>query len=113
MTNRISTHGPATKMCKCKYKRCQREFASPQALAMHIGRVHTKTIPTASAKRASNNHKPKAKRPYTKRQLVPVAPLATHECCVTGPGLRVEFTAALLPTILHTIALALGGKKGR
>jgi hypothetical protein len=108
MTNRISTHGPATKLCKCKYKRCQREFASPQALAMHIGRVHTKTIPTASAKRASN-HKPK--RRYTKRQ-VPTAPPAA-ECCVTGPGLRVEFTAALLPTILHTIALALGGKKGR
>jgi len=77
---------------------------------MHIGRVHTKTIPTASAKRAATNHKPK--RPYTKRQA-PTVPVTAHECCVTGPGLRVEFTAALLPTILHTIALALGGKKGR
>lgn len=55
----------------------------------------------------------KVKRPYTRRAvLAAVAAPAVPECAITGPGLRIEFSSALLPTILHTIALALGGKKG-
>ena len=179
--NRLSTHGPKlVGQHACDYKHCDKSFSTPQGLAMHIGRVHTKSIPTASSKAVSKglkaarngeNHKgkltpdqkavlvqflaekrgkfptkvaaftaaldhagatgvvtansttverycrkaarfeapPKCK--YTKRaaQMPVVVPSA--ECVLTGPGMRIEFAAALMPTILHTIALAIGGKK--
>ena len=178
--NRLSTHGPkSVGQHVCTYKRCDKSFSTPQGLAMHIGRVHTKTIPTASSRAVSNglkaarnghSHKgkltpdqkgvviqfiaekrdkfptklacfqaalehadaagvitanstsvdryckkaerfgTKPKRKYTKRASIPV--IATNpsalECKIEGPGLRIEFSAAILPTILHTIAMSIG-----
>lgn len=178
--NRLSTHGPkSVGQHACDYKHCDKSFSTPQGLAMHIGRVHTKTIPTASSravskglKAARNGHNRKGKltpdqkgviiqflaekrgqfptkvaaftaaldhagatgvvtanstsvdryckkaekfgdrpkRKYTKRASIPV--IATNpsalECKIEGPGLRIEFSAAILPTILHTIAMSIG-----
>ena len=169
--NRISTHGSeAVGEHTCAYKKCGKSFNTVSGLAMHVGRIHTKTINT-SAEVASNGSKverngrtrgkltkdqklaivqflaekrtqfptkvaafkaaldhagatgvvtanstsvdryfKKLKRKYTKRGEQPVLETST-ECVLTGPGMRIEFSAALLPTVLHTIALSLGGKK--
>lgn len=186
-TNRISTHGPdiVGGDHACPYKKCNgRGFKNVQALNMHIGRVHTKVIPTASSAAVSKGLKAarngkhrsnlnsdqkqvivqfiaenrdrfdtkkavfeaaldhagatgvitnnstnvdrynkkadkagvRAKRKYTRRAQAPTIPViptnpSALECVVTGPGLRIEFSAAILPTILHTIAMSIGNEK--
>jgi len=38
-------HGPnAVGMHECSYEHCDKSFNTPQGLAVHIGRVHTKVI---------------------------------------------------------------------
>ena len=113
--NRLSTHGPAVvgqkkkyRTHKCSYKGCKKAFTSEQALAMHVGRKHTHTICNASSKAiAAGVAKRRAKR-HAKFNGVSVVEAPKSECSITGPGLRIEFTPALLPTLLHTIALSLG-----
>ena len=185
--NRISTHGPDVVGGEhaCPYKKCKgRGFKSAQAVNMHIGRVHTKVIPTASSasvskgKKAARNGKhrnslsrdqkevivqfiaenrnrfetkkaafeaaldhagatgvvtnnstnvdryskkaakfgAKAKRRYTRRTPEPSIPIiptnpSAMECSIAGPGLRIECSAKILPTILHTIAMSIGNQK--
>ena len=172
--NRISTHGSeAVGEHTCAYKKCGKSFNTASGLAMHVGRIHTKTIPTVTHQAARNGHGrgkltkeqklaliqflvknhsrfstksaaftaaldhagatgiisnnstsvdryfkkaagagKSATRKYTRRALATVLPTASSsDCVLTGPGMRIEFSAALLPTVLHTIALSLGGRK--
>jgi hypothetical protein len=106
--NRISTHGPKElaprkyRTHKCSHKGCSKAFTSAQALAMHVGRKHTHTIMNGKVHRKAHRNT-KAAEPVVDQ---------AHALLI-GPGLRIEFHRSLLPTILHTIALSLGGKAGR
>jgi hypothetical protein len=46
-----------------------------------------------------------------KKQAAPPAPVPESDCTLTGPGLQLQFSSRHLPVILHTIALAMSGKK--
>ncbi len=49
-SNRLN-HETTTGKFTCGYKKCGKPFTSAQGLAMHVGRVHTRTIPTAPRKK--------------------------------------------------------------